>query len=186
MGNIASVLDLAHQSLAEGFVDICVDFLKKLISTGNVCFVYRLAILYDIESLRLDCEKQIRFKTMDVFATDDFLQCDRDVLNRVLNLDTFSCFEKDVFGACIAWARACCKKNSLDETKVENLRAALDDEIHLIRFASMSAREFATVSLEMNGFFHLTNCLNYLQLQLWERIFNHLNSINRCDNIHGH
>lgn len=129
-----------------------------------MCFVYRLAILYDIESLRSDCEKQISFKTMDVFATDDFLQCDRNVLNQLLNLDTFSCSEKDVFGASIVCARACCKKDSLDETKAENLRTALGDGIHLIRFASMSAQEFAAVSFGMNGFFSADELLDLIAI----------------------
>lgn len=86
-----------------------------------MCFVYRLAIIYDIDDLRLGCERQISTKTMEVFISEYFLQCNRNVLSNILNLDAFNCPETDVFNACIAWARADCRQNGLNEKKPEHL-----------------------------------------------------------------
>lgn len=72
MDNIESVLDLAQQSLVKGFINLCGDFLRKSITVGNVCFVYRLAILYDIKSLRCACESLIIACTKAVLASDGF------------------------------------------------------------------------------------------------------------------
>lgn len=148
--NIEMVLDLAKQSLVDEFVESCINFLIK---ANNLCVAYGLIDLYDIETLRLDCEQRISANTMGVFASDSFLQCDRYVLQRILKMDTLNCTENYVFHACIAWARVQCERDNLDAEKPENLRAVLGDVIYQIRFSSFSAEEFAALHKLMEGFF---------------------------------
>lgn len=151
--NIGAVLDLAKQSLVKDFEEMCVYFLTQTIAVDNVCTIYRLAILHDIEELIELCVQKISKNTNEMFATDDFVQCDRNVLSHILNLESFCCRESDVFDACIAWARAACERKSIDAEKSENLRAELRDLIYQVRFASMTLKEFVKRQKSLAGLF---------------------------------
>lgn len=153
MDNIQMVLDLAKQSLVDEFIDICGDFLKTQITAGNFFDFYELAIVYDIDALRLECEWHISENTMNMFESDDFLHCDRDVLNGILKMNALNCNEIDVFAAGIRWALVYCQQNGLDRRKRENLRAAFGDAIYQIRFSLFSAAEFTALNDKLNGFF---------------------------------
>lgn len=143
LNNIASVLDLAKQSLVDEFAETCVTFLQNEIAANNWLIAYRLAILYDLEPLRLSCEKKIATNAVDLFASKDFLLCDRDELLCILKMDMLDISEEAVFHACIWWAQAYCKRNDLDDGKPENLRAALGDALYQIRFSSMTTAKFS-------------------------------------------
>lgn len=151
--NIESVLDLAKQTLVDAFIDTCVDFIKIKIIPNNVCKAYSLAILYDLKTLRISCEENITAATKNVFVSDGFLQCDREMLLQILKLNSFNCTESHVFNACIEWARKVCKQNQLNEEDTTNLRNMLGDAIYEIRFASMNVNEFADLHHKLTGFF---------------------------------
>lgn len=155
--NIDEVLNLAKQSLVNGFVTECIDFVKEVtmatMDIDNVCWAYPLAILHDINELKLHCELQISADTRKLFASDEFINCDQDVLIRILKLDSFSCKETDVFDGCIAWAREMCQKSNLSTENAENLRTALGSAIAEIRFISMTVEEFAIIHSKFKGFF---------------------------------
>lgn len=153
MDNIETVLDLAQQSLNDEFVDMCIDFLQNVITTSTVCFIYRLSILYEIGPLRRDCEKLITTKTLDVLASYEFQQCNRDVLIHILKLNTLKCTETEVFDACIAWAQADCQQRDVDDKNPKHLRESLGDAIFHIRFSSIDAEKFAAIHKLLEGFF---------------------------------
>lgn len=167
MDNIEMVLDLAKQSQVDEFVESCLNFLKVAIKANNkyMWTAYRLATLYGSKRLCLDCEQQISANTTDVFASADFLRCDRDMLLLILKMDELSCKEeKDVFAACIAWAREECKRINLDGGKPENLRTALGEAIYQIRFSSFNAEEFANLHTSMEGFFTADEAVEILYM----------------------
>lgn len=157
-------LDLAKQSLVDEFVESCGHFLKNAITANNLFDFYGLAILYDIESLRLSCEEQISKNTINVFGSNDFLRCDRDVLRQISKMDALNCNETDVFSACIAWAREYCVQNDLKHWKPENLRASLGDVIDQIRFSSIDAEEFNDLDKSLEGFFTVDESTEILSI----------------------
>lgn len=150
--NIEAVLDMAKQSLVDEFVVNCVRFLATVVTAKNLCWAYRMSILYDIEPLRVQCEYQIGRNTKDIFATDSFLDCDHEVLLRILRFNSLNCKEKEVFDACIKWARAKCQQTDL-KSSPKYLRSALGDAIYEIRFTSMSIEEFASAHKMVEGLF---------------------------------
>lgn len=152
-GNIEAVLDLAKQSLVDEFVGTCVRFIREKIIRQNVCEAYRLAILYDLQSLRIHCEEKIGASTKNVFASDGFLQCSQEMLLHILKLDCFNCMELNVFNACVAWAREVCKRQNIDDKDTKHLRDALGNVIHQIRFASIKVEQFVEVHKSLKGFF---------------------------------
>lgn len=151
--NIEAVVDLAMQSLVDEFVYTCIDFIEKEIIPHNVCQAYHLAILYDLKLLRNSCEEKIATATKNVFVSDGFLQCDKEMLMQILKLDKYNCTESNVFNACIEWAREFCKRKQLNENDPKHLRNALGDAVYEIRFASMSVNEFAGLRNSLAGFF---------------------------------
>lgn len=162
--NIETVLDLAKQSLVDEFVDTCKRFIKETIIHQNVCEAYRLAILYDLKTLRKYCELKISENTWNVFASDGFLQCDHEMLLQILKLDCFNCTELNVLKACVEWAREACKRQNIDETNMKNLRAALSNAIQYIRFGSMTVEQFVDVNQSLDGFFTPEECMEIVNV----------------------
>lgn len=151
--NIEAVLDLAEQSLVAEFVTDCERFLQSKTTPQNTCWAYGLAIKYNLEAFQSHCEQEIGMNIVQVFASDDFLHCDREMLLNILKMDSLRCTETDVVNACIAWARADCKQKKLDIGKPKNLRTVLGDAIYQIRFTSMQAQEFAALHKSLPDFF---------------------------------
>ncbi|XP_055303218.1 BTB/POZ domain-containing protein 3-like [Sitodiplosis mosellana] len=151
--NIEGVLNLAKQSLVDAFVTECIDFLMEVVNVDNLCWAYRLAISYDIKKLKDHCEPQISANTKKVFASEDFINCDHDLLIHILKLDTMDCKETEVFDACIAWAKSIVRQEDMDSGDMEHLHATLFDAITHIRFSSMTAEEFAEIHSKYKGFF---------------------------------
>lgn len=151
--NIEAVLNLAKQSLVDAFTNECINFLVEMVKVNNVCWAYRLAILHDIKPLKNRCEPEISANALKMFATDDFISCDRDLLIRILKFDSLCCKETEIFDACIAWAKAVCKQKNVYAEKPANLRAVLGKAVAEIRFGSMASEEFATIHNKFKGFF---------------------------------
>lgn len=151
--NIETVLDLAKQSLVDEFVTNCINFIESKTTLQNVCWSYRLAVMYGIESLRNKCERQISNDTNELFASLAFVKCDHEILLQILKLNVMNCTEKNVFDACLAWAHVQCKQTNLNAKNPANLRNVLGDAIYQLRFASMSIEEFAASYKLVEGLF---------------------------------
>lgn len=153
METIEAVLNLAQQSLVDEFVSNCISYLVNAMTSKNVCWIYLFAIMYDLDLLCRECEREISRNTTQIFQSAEFPWCNRDVLLRILQIDTLNCTETEVFNACMLWARASCKQKNLDDENFENLREALGEVIHQIRFSSMDSKEFAALLKSADGFF---------------------------------
>lgn len=153
--NIGIVISLAQQSLVNEFLIVCINFLKEIVAIDNLCKIYRLAVLYDVKDLQTICESKIRANIAAVIASDDFVNCDRDCLISILQMDSLECREIEVLNACIAWAKAACERKHIDSNQMENLRAELGAAISEIRFCSMTIEEFVVLHKKCDGFFTL-------------------------------
>lgn len=51
------------------------------------------------------------------------------------------CDEIDLFRACIAWAKQCCKKDKCDDKNADDLKNALGNCFRLIRFGAMDGKQ---------------------------------------------
>lgn len=151
--NIESVMDLAKQSLADHIFAECEEFLAKSITTDTMCFGYQLALRYGASKLKKICEDEICVNAEQVLRSSSFMEFPYEFLEEILQCDSLACEEKDVFNACIAWAKAACKRNGKDPLKMENLRAQLKDTVHQIRFISMTKEEVARCIASCPGFF---------------------------------
>lgn len=119
-------------------LNICTQLLLKNVTDDNVCSIYGLSILADQEELKALCEMNIGTKPAEIFKTSGFLECDREVLSHILNLDSLSCSEMDVFNACMDWVRAKSKRKVVDQATAA---AHLGDSLFEIRFGLMTKDE---------------------------------------------
>lgn len=153
--NITEILNLAKLCLVDRFVDKCSTFLKESINGSNLCWVYRLAILYDLKSVRTACEAHIRSSIPRIFKNNDFLRCEQNVLVQILKIEPINCDEWEILKGCIAWAQNECHRKDLDINSPTNLRRVLGPAIDQIRFNSLSINQFAKFNALYKGFFTL-------------------------------
>lgn len=151
--NVRTVFELSKKSQVDEFANECVRYISQTVNMDNLCSTYNFAIVYDIKQLKELCEQKMSANTSTMFANKDFLECNHGVLINILKLNTFNCKETDVFHACIAWARAACKRNRKFGGNMAFLRAELDNAIYEIRFGCMKIEEFVTIHKAYEGFF---------------------------------
>lgn len=143
MDNIEGVINMAKISLSDDIFAECEKFLTNSISKETLFYGYQLALQYEINSLRELCEEEICVHIDGALKSKYFLQFPYEFLQVILKSDSLACEERDVFGACMAWAKLACRRNSLDPTNVEHLRNQLGDSLHQIRFTSMTNNDVA-------------------------------------------
>lgn len=151
--HIEGVIDLAKQSLTDHIFNECENFLTKNVTTNTMCFGYELALRYGAKKLKAICEDEICVHAETILRSTSFMEFPHDFLENILQCDALACEEKYIFDACIAWAKAACKRHEKDPSKVENLRAELNDSVYQIRFISMTKEEIATCIASYPGLF---------------------------------
>lgn len=139
--NVAEVMYLANKYNVDECMAICSIFLKTTLVENDVCLCYKLAIIYEQPSLKKFCELFIKLRTQGVLASDNFLQCDFDVLDHMLMLG-LDCSEYELFSACLR------RMNSKGRTKAEKdaAKTELRKLLKHFRFGSMSFGELASLS----------------------------------------
>lgn len=141
MANLGEVLRLADKyDMLECF-DTCAPFIERHLTIENLPIGYQLAIKFNNLELKTFCERLIRGVTKDVLKSESFLQCNREVVENILQQNALECNETDLFEACIAWAKSACQRNGLDENNSENWKNQLGDCFRLIRFAAMDGKK---------------------------------------------
>lgn len=158
--NAPNVLKLADQYNVPACCDFYEKFLGDTITIDNVCSVYGLAIFYKRSGLNKMCEQRIAEATKSVLKSQSFLECDRSVLQAILDLDVLDCAEKDIFDAFMKWT-----KHAANETKLtkEMVQKYLGDLFYQFRFKSMSFSRFVTLLPEYG---HLFTAEEYKEILL--------------------
>lgn len=152
--NIEGILSQAKQCLINVFVQECEIFLANSIKEENLLWSYRLAILYELETLLKIAEEKIVMNVPKIFATNEFLQCEQYVLMGILSIEPFvDCKESNLFEGCISWARAACRRKNITDKNPKNVRAQLNGVLDGICFGSFSIHTFVELNEKHKGFF---------------------------------
>lgn len=148
--NVFDVVQLAHKYDMPKCFDDLIDFLPTNLTLDTMCMGYQLAIIFNIENLKIFCESKIEMFPLEVFESRSFLHSDKCVLKNILKMDFLRCDESHVFRACLEWGKSSCEHGN-----VTNLRDQLDDCLNLIRYGSMKVEKFAAVLTSYRGLFTL-------------------------------
>lgn len=150
MEHIVNVINLAKMYDVIACLNVCLRYLKDILTSDTLIFVYGVAIYFELDALKTICETRISIKPEAFFSTSAFLKCHRSVLSHILSLDTLSCSEMLVFEACVAWATATSAEKNVNNRAI---RARLDDLFYDIRFGSMTIEDFVAMSASNNDLF---------------------------------
>jgi len=105
-------------------------------------------ILKHLDEVKNSKEEALALEFIDihatkVFARDEFLKITSKRLIQLVQRKALSIKEGDLFEACVKWAKAECKRQSLED-KADNLKTLLADVLPHIRFPCMTMEEVAT------------------------------------------
>lgn len=144
MENMNDVVRLADKYDMIDHLQACAASLKNKLSLDNVCWGYQLSVILGNDDLKEFCEKVISGCPLEIFQSHTFHRCSQDVLRHILRMDSMACDEKDIFDACMEWAKFACKQNGLNDKEAANIKNQLGDCFELIRFGAIKYNELAT------------------------------------------
>jgi len=146
MNTALPLMYAAKKYFLSGLVKECVQVLKKSIEVEKVCTLLQESMKFAENTLKEKCLKFIAFKTSLVFATEGFLCLTHDALKTFLSMPFTSCSEIFVFESCVTWARHQLRESGNDNPTDGEIRHMLSDILYLIRFPTMTMKEFAELA----------------------------------------
>lgn len=151
MENIECVARLADKYDVLHFLSACAQLFEMKLTKENMCYAYQMALHLKDDALIKFCEREISLWPKDVFASESFIRCDLDTLERILELG-LNCREVDIFDACLKWAKYSCENSDLIENS-ENIKLQLGNCLNSIRFSAMKIEEFTKYYAQYRGLF---------------------------------
>ena len=140
--NVIRILYLAKKYIIPSLSDECTKFLRENLNATNVFTVLPEACIYEEASLIEKCWEMVDQHTEEAMNSEAFLDISHEMLCSVLERDTLTVREVDIFKAVDRWAEHQCKKQQR-EVSGEEKRKILGDAVNLIRFPLMKQEEFA-------------------------------------------
>lgn len=153
MENVAEVLNLANKYNVTECLNVCDKMLEENSTLQNLCSGLQLGITFERNELKKSFLQKVSQQPKEVLASIGFYNCSRDVLKLLLTSADWKCDTKEVFDACMVWAKQACEKNKIDATAMENRRKELGECLHLIQFDLMSQQQIAQCILNYRGLF---------------------------------
>lgn len=146
--NIVGLMYLGHKFKVTTCIDVCVQFLKDIVTVDNILETMNLAITYNIIDLMEFCDQFIVLNSHDVIESSSFLECEHQTLAHVISQNLLACSEVKLFELCMAWVKA---KNKQDGLTKEIVEDALGDLFYEIRYGSMSIQEFCNLVMKYDA-----------------------------------
>lgn len=141
---ITPLLYLAHKYDVNWLEEYCKQILYFIMdeNIAAVLWIHPLAYLYGYNELQSEYIDKIRSHGSSIIESDEFADCQKEVLKEILHVNFGNRNEVKVFLSCIEWAKRVCVKNGLDHESSENIRTQLGDCFELIRFTLMTLPQF--------------------------------------------
>ena len=139
--NVFQILNLAKCYLIPSLAEICSKFMEESISEHNVLNVLQLCLLFEENTVIEQCFAIISENAAEILKQESFLALNLASLTVILKLDTLDIKEIDLFLAVNKW----CESQLIKEGKeicAESKREVLGDAVQLVRFPTMSLKEF--------------------------------------------
>lgn len=162
--NAAEVMNLVNKYGALECFPVCERFLMENFSMDIVCWALELTNLFDRVDLRQFLLQKIMAASKEFFDSNSFKNCTPEILKLVLQCESFSCAEMQVFRACIAWSSNACKKKNLDESNMSNIRQELGDCLHLIQFLAMNRYELSSMVTKYEKLFTRDELIEFITI----------------------
>ncbi|VDP37349.1 unnamed protein product [Schistosoma mattheei] len=121
---------------------ICVEYLKDLITAENVCMMLDRSIFFDEIDLTRRCWHVIDVLAPDVLISQGLLTLNSNCVHDLVSRNTLNCQESEVFAAVGRWAGAECNRLGIRDVVSNRVQVAANI-LPLIRFPTMTLSDFA-------------------------------------------
>ena len=140
--NVLGVLYLAKKYILPSLADRCLRYIKIHLDPSNVFSILPAVEKYEEKNLVERCWQMIDDHTETAVKSDAFLTIERSLLEKVVQRDTLSIAEVELFKGVIRWARR------TNVAEGPQMRKILGERIvKAIRFPLMTQEEFNSVVL---------------------------------------
>ena len=146
--NVMGVLYLAKKYMVPSLADKCTKYLQTSLDSSNVFSVLPQAQKFELKKLANRCWQVIDEQTEDAMKSDVFVTIERSLLEAVVERDTLSVEEVELFKAVNLWATKKCEEQGLSTDGSEKRRVLGERIVKGIRFPVMTQQEFAAVVLD--------------------------------------
>ena len=162
--NVLQLMYLSKKYMLPSLADKCSAYLQENLDTSNVFTVLPDAQKYAYEEKGLldSCWKVIEKETEEALRSDGFVTIDRAVLEEMVEKDSLTVNEVELFKAVDRWAGKECEKQGLVAEGSVKRRILGERIVKGIRFPVMEQEEFADVVLDC-GILTSQECFNMMK-----------------------
>ena len=162
--NVMQLMYLAKKYMLPSLADKCSAYLEENLNGSNVLTVLPDVQKYSYEEKDLldRCWKVIEEETEEALRSDGFVAIDRSVLEEMVEKDSLTVNEVELFKAVDCWAEKECEKQGLVAEGSVKRRILGERIVKGIRFPVMEQEEFADVVLDC-GILTSQECFNIVK-----------------------
>ncbi|XP_078380553.1 BTB/POZ domain-containing protein 6-like [Oculina patagonica] len=146
--NVMQVLYLAEKYMIRSLTDECAGYIGKNLDLSNVFCVLKHAQWYENKDLLCHCWDLIDKETEEALKSNDFPSMERSFLNQLVERDTLSIREVELFKAVDCWAKEECKRQQLKADGSVKRQLLGEQIVKNIRFPIMKQRDFIDFVLQ--------------------------------------
>lgn len=140
--HFVEVINLCKKFKLTGCITACIDSLQRSLTIDDACWAYGIALSTNRQNFVEFCEKKIKETPTEIFESESFLECDYELLIKMIILMSSECMAVDMINACMKWAKAQCKRNNLLRTP-QNMRNSLGNLFNQIPFEKLSLEQLS-------------------------------------------
>jgi len=145
LNNFELVCDICYAAkkyMLPTLVEECTKYLWRDLYPRNACRAYEFARLFEEPILMEKSIQMICTQTREILSESTFEEIDISTLSSILAQESISADEALLFEAAARWSLRECERRGLEATP-ERRRACLGEAIHLVRYLTFTASEFA-------------------------------------------
>ena len=148
--NVMQVMYLAKKYMVPSLSTKCAEFLLENLNADNVLSVLPHAEKYEEKKLLNRCWKVIDQRAEEALKSPPFVTIERSFLEEIVERDTLSIKEVELFKAIDLWATEDCKRQGLNPDGEVKRKIIGERIVKGVRFPVMKEKEFAAFVLDSN------------------------------------
>ena len=146
--NVMGVMYLAKKYMMPSLAEKCTQYLQDHLDPSNVFSILPAVQKYEEKKLLDRCWKVIDEETEEAVKSDGFWTIERSLLEVVVERDTLTIEEIELFKAVDLWATKECERQGSAADGAIKRKILGEDLIKRIRFPTMKQEDFASVVLD--------------------------------------
>lgn len=151
--NIDQVLNLCKKYEMLDCLEVCETAFHKLLTMDDMCWGYSVSLFHEQQKIIQFCEQNIIANPNQIIGSKSFLECDRNLLKKILSLVSLNWSSLNMIIACMKWSKAeCIRKNVMVEAKNQKQQLSNDLFDH-IPFKNLTTEQFMQFIASFPGFF---------------------------------